>query len=259
MILTGDYHTHTIYSHGKGTVLQNALSAKEKGLKEIGITDHGFSHPAFGLTKSKLADLGKDCVEAQSITGVKVYRGIESNILGVDGTVDLKQKFYDSFDIFLAGLHKFVFFKPWTFVSVSLPDMINTKLKKEKVSKRLTERNTKMYVNVVKNNPIDIITHLNYYAYADALEVAKVCEDYGTYIELNSKKVHLSDDELCDIVAKTSVNFVIDSDAHSTDRVGEISLIEKTLKRVNVPLKRIANINGKTPNFRFKAFKENRL
>ena len=24
-----DYHTHTKYSHGKGTILQNAISAKE--------------------------------------------------------------------------------------------------------------------------------------------------------------------------------------------------------------------------------------
>ena len=35
MLLTGDYHTHTIYSHGKGTVMENALRAKEIGLKEF--------------------------------------------------------------------------------------------------------------------------------------------------------------------------------------------------------------------------------
>ena len=45
MKLTADYHTHTIFSHGKGTILENALSAKEIGLKSIAITDHGFSHP----------------------------------------------------------------------------------------------------------------------------------------------------------------------------------------------------------------------
>lgn len=256
MILTGDYHTHTKYSHGKGSVLENALSAKEKGLKEIGISDHGFSHPAFGLTKRKLGSLKLDCENATNLTGVKVLRGIESNILGVDGTVDLKPKFYDAFDIFLAGLHKFVLFKPSTFFSVSIPDIINTKLGKKTVSKNLVSKNTKMYINVVKNNPVDIITHLNYYAYADVLEVAKVCEDYGTYIELNSKKVHLSDEELANIVAKTNVKFVIDSDAHSVDRIAEVSLVEDMLKRVDVPTERIANINGQTPQFRFKAFKE---
>ena len=76
MILTGDYHTHTKYSHGKGTVLENACGAKEKGLKEIGISDHGFSHPAFGLTKRKLGGLKTDCENATKQTGVKVLRGI---------------------------------------------------------------------------------------------------------------------------------------------------------------------------------------
>ena len=51
MELTGDYHTHTIFSHGKGTILENALSAKEVGLKEIGISDHGFAHTAFGIKR----------------------------------------------------------------------------------------------------------------------------------------------------------------------------------------------------------------
>ena len=54
MILTADYHTHTVYSHGKGKIIENALVAKEKGLKQIGISDHGFAHPAFGLTKRKI-------------------------------------------------------------------------------------------------------------------------------------------------------------------------------------------------------------
>ena len=47
MILTGDYHTHTQYSHGKNTVEENAKQAKELGLQEIGICDHGFSHTVF--------------------------------------------------------------------------------------------------------------------------------------------------------------------------------------------------------------------
>ena len=56
MILTADYHTHTPYSHGKGTVEENAARAKELGLKQIGITDHGFSHLAFGLKRKKVPD-----------------------------------------------------------------------------------------------------------------------------------------------------------------------------------------------------------
>ena len=108
---------------------------------------------------------------------------------------------------------------------------------------------------MIKNNPVDIITHINFCCFADAVEVAKVASDYGTLIELNSKKVHLTDEELFN-VAKTGVNFVIDSDAHSPDRVGEISLVEKQLARVDIPKERIVNIDGKLPTMRFKAFKE---
>jgi len=39
MLLTGDYHTHTIYSHGKETVLENAERAKQLGIKQLGISD----------------------------------------------------------------------------------------------------------------------------------------------------------------------------------------------------------------------------
>ena len=37
MKLTFDYHTHTKYSDGKSTALENALAAKEAGLSGIEI------------------------------------------------------------------------------------------------------------------------------------------------------------------------------------------------------------------------------
>ncbi len=255
MKLTADYHTHTTYSHGKGSVLDNAISAKEKGLTEIGISDHGFAHPAFGLSKNKIKKLKIDCLEASRISGVKIKVGIESNIIGDDGTVDLKPKFYDDFDIFLAGIHKFVMYKPKTFFKLFVPNFINSSFNKKDVPSWLIRENTKTLINVIKNNPVDALTHINFCSFSDSVEVAKVARDYGTYIELNAKKVHLSDDELYEI-EKTGVEFIISSDAHSKDRVGEFSLVEEMLKRVNIPSERIMNIDGRLPEFRFKKFKE---
>ena len=255
MILSSDYHTHTVYSHGKGQIIDNALVAKEKGLKEIGISDHGFSHPAFGLTKRKLPKMRVECDLATKQTGVNVLLGIESNIIGTDGTVDLKPKTYDYFDIFLAGIHKFVMYKFGTAFSLFIPNFFSSTFNKKNISKSLIKNNTKTFINVIKNNPVDVITHVNFCCFADAVEVAKAAADYGTYIELNAKKTHLTDEELFN-VAKTGVNFVISSDAHTPDRVGEISLVEKLLQRVSVPESQIANINGKIPEMRFKSFKE---
>ncbi len=255
MILSADYHTHTVFSHGKGQVIDNAMQAKEKGLKELGISDHGFSHPAFGLTKRKIPKLKQLCQEATKEMGVNVLLGIESNIIGTDGTVDLKEKMYDEFDLFLAGVHKFVLYKFGTAFSLFLPNFFSSAFHKKNISKSLINQNTKTFINVIKKNPVDIITHINFCCFADAVEVAKVASDYGTLIELNSKKVHLTDEELYNVV-KTGVNFVIDSDAHTPDRVGEISLVEQQLARVNVPKERIMNIDGKLPTLRFRAFKE---
>jgi putative hydrolase len=88
--------------------------------------------------------------------------------------------------------------------------------------------------------------------------VAKAAADYGTYIELNSKKVHLTDQEI-EGVLKTGARFIINSDAHTADRVAEISLVEEMIERTGFPLDRIDNIDGRLPNFRFKAFKEKSL
>ena len=52
MAIWGDYHTHTIYSHGTSTIEQNVAKAVEKGLKEIAITDHGFRHMTYQVRRS---------------------------------------------------------------------------------------------------------------------------------------------------------------------------------------------------------------
>ena len=255
MILTSDYHTHTVFSHGKGSIADNVIKAKEMGLKEIGITDHGFAHPAFGLTNKKVDKMAEIIANENAKGDVKVLLGIESNITGIDGSVDLKPKNYDKFDLFLAGMHKMILYKFGSIFSLSIPNLTRTYLLKKRVPKRVIENNTKAYINVIKNNPVDCITHLNFCCFSNPVEVAKVASDYGTYIELNSKKTHLTDEEIKEILVKTEVRFIIDSDAHSPERVGEISLVEDMIKRLNFPLDRIDNIDGKTPNFRFQKYK----
>ena len=92
MILTGDYHTHTPYSHGKNTIEENVKKAKEIGLKQIAITDHGFSHVAFGLRRWKVEEYIRECKEIAKKYGIDVLVGIESNIRGVEGKADLKER-----------------------------------------------------------------------------------------------------------------------------------------------------------------------
>ncbi len=256
MILTADYHTHTPYSHGKNTVEENAARAAELGLSAIGISDHGFSHVCFGLSRKKMQAYKRECQAASEKYGISVLVGIESNIRGVEGRADLTEADYEHFDVYLCGNHVAVWYDSFgDFVKYGVGNVFSNKFCKTP-GEKLIERNTKAYCNAVKNNPIDILTHLNFRCPSNALEVAKCAADYGTYIELNSKKQHLSDEELMEIVDKTSVRFVVNSDAHSADRVGDTKLVEEQLSRLHFPMDRIDNIDGRTPVFRFAEVKK---
>jgi len=254
--ITRDYHTHTTYSHGKGSILDNAKVAKERGLQMISISDHGFSHPAFGMSRRLLDKMKSECNEASSITGVDVKLGIESNILGIDGKCDVKEKDYEKLDCYLAGIHRFILYDSFGEWFKLLGANYFTRSFKKDPSNELIKRNTKVYINCIKNNPIDILTHPNYLIFADAEEVAKCCADYGTLFEISSKKEHLNFDEW-QIVIATGVNFCISSDAHRPEKVGDTTLATKVIEENNIPLDRIVNISGNTfPKTRFQLFKE---
>lgn len=255
MKITLDLHTHTVYSHGKGTILENALSAQEKGVSGIAITDHGFSHPAFGMRRKKIEKMRNECQSAEEKSGVKVLLGIESNIRGENGVIDVQPRDYAKLDVVLAGVHKFVFYNSFgDFTKLLLRNMWHDKFKL-KATDKLIKYNTNCYINAVKNNPIDVLTHVGYGCECNAVEVAKACADYGTLFEISTKKNPLTDEEWQGVI-ETGVNFVLDSDAHSVDRIGDTALFEDLLKRVNFPIERIMNIDGKMPTLRFTEFKK---
>ena len=258
MILTADYHTHTTYSHGKNTVLENATAAKAAGLNEIGITDHGFNHILFGLKRKKLSDLRAEINDAERLTGIKVLMGMESNITSCDGATDMKKEDLKYFDLYLCGIHEVLRFK-------SLSDFCKICVKNYSAYKfavkppnKVIANTTRTYIEAVKNNPIDVLTHINYKCFCDLVQVAKCCADYGTYIEINTKKRHVSAEEL-NAMAATGVRFVINSDAHSADRVGDTKIAEEILATAQIPLEQIDNIGGRLPKFRFAEYKEKNL
>ena len=255
MKLNSDYHTHTTYSHGSGSVLDNARAGKEMGLETVAITDHGFSHPAFGMRRKKLGAMRADCEKAQMETGLNVLLGIESNLLGESGKIDVRPSDYEKLDIILAGVHRFVYYSTVKdFNKLFLSNFLCCSFK-TKPAEWLVKYNTKVYVECIKKNPIDVITHTNFLVFADAATVAKACADHGTYFEINTKKRHLSEKEW-HAVFDTGVRFVINSDAHTPSRVGDATLFDNMAMTIGFPLDRIDNIGDKHPNFRFSELKK---
>ena len=245
---------HTQYSDGDNTVLENVMRAKDIGLKEIAITEHGYSHVWFGLTRREYPSYAAEIKEAEKEAGIPVLIGMESNIRGISGACDIKEKDYEDFDIYLAGIHVVIHYDRLKDTKLGWGSWLRTKMK-IKPSQRLIKYTTKAYINAIEKNPIDIVTHVNYLCFSDPVEVAKCCRDYGTYFEISAKKPHVTDEEL-DAVVQTGVRFVINSDAHATYRIGDYALAAEQIERVGVPLDRIDNINGKLPSFRFTQYKK---
>ena len=76
-----DYHTHTTYSHGTGSIADNVRAAHEKGLREIAITDHGAGNIAHGMGYAKLGKMRAEIAALRTqYPDVKVRLGVEANI-----------------------------------------------------------------------------------------------------------------------------------------------------------------------------------
>ena len=243
MLLYGDYHTHTIYSHGSGTIEDNVKSASEKGIKEIAITDHGLKHIAFGLKKRKLGRYTQDIKNLEGKYDVKILKGVEANIISVDGQIDMTDEEIKQFDIILCGYHKFIWPKTFKdfynfFVPNYLLDLFNIKMTVKRIM-----INTEAIINNIKRFPIDILTHINYGLRVNCKKVAAACAKYGTYLEINGKRITYTDKEMMEMM-ETGVNFIINSDAHSPDRIGEVKRCIELIKRLKIPYDRIVNFNN---------------
>ena len=237
--LTADCHTHTIFSHGKGTVLDNAMAAKEQGLERLVISDHGLNHIAFGLKRNRIEAYKKEIKEAAEKTGVDVLVGIESNIIGYDGTIDIKENELKHFEWIIMGYHRAVWAKSFKeFFTLIIKNFFGNKFKP---SKEQIEKNTMAYINAVNKYDIKVISHMNYLMKVDCKRVAEACAKRGTLIELNGKKIDFTEKDVEDMLS-TDVKFIVDSDAHSKKRVGDVSVgIDFALKH-NIPFDRIVNI-----------------
>ena len=71
-MILGDYHTHTIYSHGKGTVHENVEAARKAGLKEIAMSDHGPGHVIYSLKPKKMPKIFLDVQKEREIGDINV-------------------------------------------------------------------------------------------------------------------------------------------------------------------------------------------
>ncbi len=200
--MIADLHLHTVASgHAYGTILEMVRAAVERNVELIAITDHGPAMPG-APHRFYFSNL---VVLPTHIEGVEVLRGIEANIISIDGDLDLDRRYLERLDWVAAGLHS------------------------DCLESAGVEANTRAMVHAVESGLIDVIVHpgnprfpLNYDVFMRAVANA------GIAIEINNSSLilpHRSGSESnCMEIARLAemhrIPVSLGSDAHSPWQVG---------------------------------------
>lgn len=246
--IVADYHTHTTYSHGKGSIEDNVKAAIAKGLKTLAITDHGSKHFIFGVSEKKLMQQKAEIEEiSKKYPDFQLLFGVESNLTGIDGGYDITTGFESNFDIILCGFHKPV----WADKLSDYFDIFYNSYSKliYQPTPEQIAKNTKAYINLIKSKPIDIVSHINYHLKVDMKEVAKAASDNGVAIEVSTRHSDCTPDDYEALFASKAM-LTLNSDAHKVENIGNIDKALEVVAAYNVDPKRI--INSEYCEFKFK-------
>lgn len=214
-MLTEDLHTHTFYSHGRGTIEENVQAAIRQGLKRIGIAEHGPGHIFFPVKYKTLLRIRKEIDEIKTRYGgqIEILMGLEANLMG-DGVTDVPED-TSIFDFLMLGYHKGT--APCD--SISRGWMKGLLLRQ---SDRHGRANAEAYIRAMDTMPKLInITHPGTYIPVDIPLLAREAAARGITLEINESHHNMNISELQAARAEGAV-FYLSSDAHKPRKVGMV-------------------------------------
>lgn len=222
-----DSHTHTIASgHAYNTIMEMALSAKEKGLKLLCITEHAVKMPGT-CHKIYFQNLR---VVPRNIHGMDLLLGTEANIMDHEGKLDMNNNVLKELDIVIASLH----------IPCIQPSTI--------------ENNTAALIGAMKNPYVQIIGHPDDGRYpVDYETLVKTAKETEVLLELNNSSLkptsfrpstRENDLILLQLCKEHNVNISLGSDAHVFSDIASFQYAFELLKEVDFPEKLIANTSA---------------
>lgn len=254
MQVIADFHTHTTYSHGKGSIEGNIQAAVVAGLQTVAITDHGPGHFFIGIRGISAFHRMQREIETlrRKYPEIEILFGVEANIVDTDGTIDVPATILRELDILLVGYHKLVKPKSLAAFSQTVDNFLAGWTGKS--SEKLRAANTAAITAAVRRYPIDAITHPGLQVDIDTVELAKACMEKRTLLEINSSYGDEMDPFIL-AALPTGVSFVINSDAHTPERVGDFAKAYQLVERLGVPRNRIVNLAENMPDGKKKEFR----
>lgn len=240
--LTHDLHTHTTFSHGKNTIEEMVQQARKLGIPKITISDHGRNHPFFGIDPKNLKVMREEIdFYNRQFDDIDIELGIEANIIGSDGTIDVFDEELKYCDTIYAGYHYGYIpnnFK--NFYSFFVPNVTGQFI--PPIKNLMKERNTETYLKMMEKYPnLTMITHPGDKMPIDIEPVAKMAAEKDILLEINQHHNRLNLEDLIK-ASKYPVKFAVGSDAHHIKDVGNVGTVEQMIRKAGIDPSRIVNV-----------------
>lgn len=219
-----DVHTHTVASgHAYSSLQEMAMAASERGLRILGITEHG---PGIPGTCNPIYFRNLHCVPRE-LYGLRLMLGAELNILNTHGEIDLDEKHWRMLDIRIAGIHSLC----W--------------------EGGTREENTAGVVAAMRNPFVQIISHPgDGTADLDFERLIQVSKETHTLLEINNhsmapirhKDVAVPNNRrLLELAKAYDVPVILGSDAHFSTMIAGYDRILPLLEETRFPEELILN------------------
>lgn len=204
-----DLHAHTIASgHAFSTLDELARAAGKKGLKILGVADHGPNMPG----GAHIYHFWNMRSLPEEMYGVRILKGAEANIVSTNGDLDIPEDILSQLDFVIASLH------------IECGYFGNSVLE-----------NTSAYVGAAQKPFVNIIAHPGnpYYPF-ELGPVLEAARESNVLLEINNSSFTTSragSKARCEEIAKAlfddNFNVVLGSDAHFHSSVG---VLDKALE-----------------------------
>ncbi len=220
-----DTHTHTVISgHAWSTLSENVAAARNKGMKGLCLTEHG---PALTGGAPGYTPHSQRMVPA-IIDGIRVFKGIEANILDTSGRLDIPERYLRLVEFGIASYHN---------IGVDGVAIGNE------------EENTGAYIAALNVPYIDMLGHADDPDVPCDLEALVLeAKKLGKLLELNNNRIasgiYKADRlrEYALLCKKHSQRVCVSSDAHFHTMVGNVKPMLALLEEIDFPEELVVNL-----------------
>ena len=219
-----DVHVHTVLSgHAHSTLSENAAHAASIGLKYIGIADHGPGMPG----GAHLYNFGNLWSMPDYVHGVRVFKGVEANIMNIEGNLDLPDGLLKNMDFVIASLHFAV------------------------IAPTVKSDHTKAIISAMENKNVHIIGHpCDMRFELDIDEVVRAAARTKTILEVNNQSLNPGSHryhgdgafmEMLCLCKKYGVPVLASSDAHIFSNVGNFASAKALIEKAGLGEEEVLN------------------